>query len=126
MESVSVYHGAINKETGERLLGAAGRDGSYLIRDSETKAGVYCLCVLCKGIVYTYRLYQVEGGSWVAETTPGIDKRFFRKIKNFIAAYQKPDQGIAMPLLYPIVAQNNNTVRDGAEASMPIKKTTLG
>ncbi|KAG7464898.1 hypothetical protein MATL_G00170490 [Megalops atlanticus] len=107
MESVSVYHGAISKETGERLLGEAGKDGSYLIRNSESMPGVYCLCVLSKGYVYTYRLHQTDGGSWAAETAPGVDQRLFRKIKNLIAAYQKPDQGIAMPLLYPVHAQNN-------------------
>ncbi|KAJ8338306.1 hypothetical protein SKAU_G00372720 [Synaphobranchus kaupii] len=112
MDSVPVYHGSISKETGERLLGEAGRDGSYLIRDSESKPGVYCLCVLCKGLVYTYRLNKVEDGSWVAETTPGVDRRFFRKIKNLITAYEKPGQGIAMPLLYPIALQTNGAIKN--------------
>ncbi|MBN3318555.1 SH21A protein, partial [Atractosteus spatula] len=107
MDSLSVYHGGISRETGEKLLSAAGQDGSYLIRDSESVPGVYCLCVLFKGFVYTYRLYQVEGGSWTAETAPGVHKRMFRKIKNLIAAYQKPDQGIAIPLLYPVTVENN-------------------
>ncbi|XP_035267474.1 SH2 domain-containing protein 1A [Anguilla anguilla] len=112
MEPVSVYHGPISKETGERLLGEAGRDGSYLIRDSESKPGVYCLCVLYQSYVYTYRLYKAEDGSWTAETTPGVEKRFFRKIKNLIATYQKPGQGIAVPLTYPINVQKNQTIKD--------------
>ncbi|KAJ8282053.1 hypothetical protein COCON_G00045720 [Conger conger] len=107
MDLVPVYHGPISKETGERLLGEDGRDGSYLIRNSESKPGVYCLCVLCKGLVYTYRLHQGEDGSWTADTSPGVEKRFFRKIRNLISAFQKPAQGIAMPLLYPITVQNN-------------------
>ncbi|KAI1898907.1 hypothetical protein AGOR_G00077230 [Albula goreensis] len=115
MDSLPVYHGAISKETGEKLLGAAGRDGSYLIRNSESLPGVYCLCVLHQGFVYTYRLHQVEGGSWAAETTPGVEKRLFRKVKNLIAAYQKPGQGIAMPLLYPVTAQNNYAFKDKRE-----------
>lgn len=41
----------------------------------------------------------------VFQTTPGVQKRYFRKIKNLIAAFQKPGQGIAMPLLYPVTAQ---------------------
>lgn len=46
MDTVPVYHGAITREAGEKLLLAAGRDGSYLLRDSESIPGVYCLCVL--------------------------------------------------------------------------------
>lgn len=46
MDAVTVYHGKISRETGEKLLLATGLDGSYLLRDSESVPGVYCLCVL--------------------------------------------------------------------------------
>ena len=46
MDAVAVYHGKISRETGEKLLLATGLDGSYLLRDSESVPGVYCLCVL--------------------------------------------------------------------------------
>uniref|UniRef100_A0A8C7HTJ9 SH2 domain-containing protein n=1 Tax=Oncorhynchus kisutch TaxID=8019 RepID=A0A8C7HTJ9_ONCKI len=46
IEHVSVYHGAISKATTERILGAVGRDGSHLLRDSESEANTYRLCVL--------------------------------------------------------------------------------
>ncbi|KAI9515714.1 hypothetical protein NQZ68_022068 [Dissostichus eleginoides] len=105
MENLSVYHGPIGKEEGERRLGQDGRDGCYLLRDSDSVPGVYCLCVLCSGFVYTYRLHKDDAGSWAAETTPGVRKRYFRQIKNLIAAFQKPGQGIAIPLLFPVTAQ---------------------
>lgn len=41
----------------------------------------------------------------VFQTCPGVPKRCFRHIRNLIAAFQKPGQGIAMPLLYPVTAQ---------------------
>ncbi|XP_028815896.1 SH2 domain-containing protein 1A [Denticeps clupeoides] len=106
MDSLPVYHGAIGKAVGERRLSESGKDGSYLIRDSESMPGVYCLCVLCQGYVYTYRLHQNAEGNWAAETAPEQNKRFFRKIKNLISAFEKPDQGIAIPLLYPVLVQN--------------------
>ncbi|KAL4648806.1 SH2 domain-containing protein 1A-like [Arapaima gigas] len=105
MESLPIYHGAISKETGEKLLSATGRDGSYLIRNSETVPGAYCLCVLYRGFVYTYRVRQIEGGLWATETAPGVQERLFRKIKNLIAYFQKPDKGIVIPLLYPILVE---------------------
>ncbi|XP_070818245.1 SH2 domain-containing protein 1A-like [Chaetodon trifascialis] len=105
MENLPVYHGPIGKEEGERRLGQDGRDGCYLVRNSDSVPGVYCLCVLSQGYVYTYRLHKDDAGSWAAETTPGVQKRYFRQIKNLIAAFQKPGQGIAMPLLYPVTAQ---------------------
>ncbi|KAK1804219.1 hypothetical protein P4O66_020260 [Electrophorus voltai] len=108
MESLSVYHGAISRETCEKRLGEAGRDGSYLIRDSESVPGAYCLCVLCNGYVYTYRVQQYSG-SWSAETAPGHQKRLFRKVKNLISAFEKPDQGIAVPLIYPVTVQNRSS-----------------
>ncbi|XP_019947254.1 SH2 domain-containing protein 1A-like [Paralichthys olivaceus] len=105
MENLSVYHGPIGKEEGERRLAQDGRDGSYLVRNSDSVPGVYCLCVLSSGYVYTYRLHKDDAGSWAADTTPGVQKRYFRQIRNLIAAFQKPEQGIAMPLLYPVTAQ---------------------
>ncbi|KAI5942412.1 SH2 domain-containing protein 1A [Manis javanica] len=102
MDAVAVYHGKISRETGEKLLLATGLDGSYLLRDSESIPGTYCLCVLYQGYIYTYRVSQTETGSWSAETAPGVHKRFFRKIKNLISAFQKPDQGIVIPLQYPV------------------------
>lgn len=40
--------------------------------------------------------------SFLFQTAPGVHKRFFRKIKNLISAFQKPDQGIVIPLQYPV------------------------
>ncbi|XP_028840301.1 SH2 domain containing 1A duplicate a [Denticeps clupeoides] len=100
MEHLLVYHRHISKTEAEKLLGEMDKDGSYLIRDSETVPGTYCICVLCRGCVYTYRLYQ-ETGLWTVETESGTKERLFRNVRNLVEAFQKPNQGLVLPLLYP-------------------------
>ncbi|KAL6463133.1 hypothetical protein MHYP_G00275240 [Metynnis hypsauchen] len=102
MERLEMYHGSISKSRAEELLAKAGQDGSFLIRDSESVPDTYCICVLYDQCVLTYRLFQVEGNLWKAETAPGVKERLFRNVNNLITAFQHPDQGMAMPLLYPV------------------------
>lgn len=40
------YHRDISRVHAEDLLARAGRDGSYLVRDSESVPGAYALCLL--------------------------------------------------------------------------------
>ncbi|NXD07608.1 SH21A protein, partial [Nothocercus nigrocapillus] len=108
MESLSVYHGGITRDAGEKLLLASGLDGSYLLRDSESIPGVYCLCVLHQGYVYTYRVFKTDEGSWSAETAPGVHRRLFRKVNNLLTAFQRPDQGIVTPLQHPVVTEGRS------------------
>ncbi|XP_065106100.2 SH2 domain containing 1A duplicate a [Paramisgurnus dabryanus] len=102
MEDLPEYHGDISKRKAEEILSVAGRDGSYLIRDSKNLPGSYCVCVLSGEWVYTYRIFKQNDGYWTIETAPGTKQRFFRKVRNLIAAFMVPDQGISFPLLYPV------------------------
>lgn len=57
---------------------------------------------------FSFFFFLASWGKWILfssfifQTAPGVHKRFFRKIKNLISAFQKPDQGIVIPLQYPV------------------------
>ncbi|XP_062384441.1 SH2 domain-containing protein 1A-like isoform X2 [Sardina pilchardus] len=62
----SIYFGKISKEVTERLLERYGKDGSYLLRDSESVAGALCFCVRKAPFVHTYRIEKSQHG-WAVE-----------------------------------------------------------
>uniref|UniRef100_F6ZFC4 SH2 domain-containing protein n=1 Tax=Monodelphis domestica TaxID=13616 RepID=F6ZFC4_MONDO len=49
------YHGPLSKRACERLLLQEGKDGKFLLRDSESLPGVLCLCVF-----FTLLLFSEE------------------------------------------------------------------
>ncbi|CAM4722947.1 unnamed protein product [Leuciscus chuanchicus] len=92
------YHGPITKQRCEELLGKKGKDGTYLIRDSETIQGALCLCVYKQKVVYTYRILQTHSGSYTLQTSSGVEEKFFKTMKDLIRNYKQKNQGLATHL----------------------------
>uniref|UniRef100_A0A3B4AXR9 SH2 domain-containing protein n=1 Tax=Periophthalmus magnuspinnatus TaxID=409849 RepID=A0A3B4AXR9_9GOBI len=62
MATAAWYHRDISRVHAEDLLARAGRDGSYLVRDSESVPGAYALCLLFQRHVHTYRILPDTDG----------------------------------------------------------------
>uniref|UniRef100_A0A663NDS7 SH2 domain-containing protein n=1 Tax=Athene cunicularia TaxID=194338 RepID=A0A663NDS7_ATHCN len=98
------FHGKITRKTCEELMSKT-RNGSYLIRESESMEGALCLCVFFEGVIYTYRIFKDHQGYFRIQTTEGVPDRIFRTLKDLIYTYEKPDQGLIINLRYPVKKQ---------------------
>ncbi|XP_009886788.1 PREDICTED: SH2 domain-containing protein 1B [Charadrius vociferus] len=96
------FHGKITRRGCEELLGKNGKNGSYLIRESESVEGALCLCVFFEKLIYTYRIFREDQGYFRIQTSEGVPERTFRTLKDLIYTYEKPNQGLIINLRYPV------------------------
>ncbi|KAG9283415.1 SH2 domain-containing protein 1B-like [Astyanax mexicanus] len=104
-----IYHGPISKQRCEELLGQKGKDGAYLIRDSETIQGAMCLCVYKQKVVYTYRLLQTHTGYYTLQASTGTQEMYFKTLQDLIRHYKKRNKGLATRLRYSVKRKNIET-----------------
>uniref|UniRef100_A0A2K6FHL3 phosphatidylinositol-3,4,5-trisphosphate 5-phosphatase n=1 Tax=Propithecus coquereli TaxID=379532 RepID=A0A2K6FHL3_PROCO len=60
-------HGNITRSKAEELLSRTGKDGSFLVRASESISRAYALCVLYRNCVYTYRILPNEDDKFTVQ-----------------------------------------------------------
>ncbi|XP_062866738.1 SH2 domain-containing protein 1A-like [Trichomycterus rosablanca] len=95
-----LYFGQIGKHDAERLLGKYGKDGSFLLRDSQSVQGALCLCVRKAPFVHTYRIAHSPQG-WAVEADNSEKLEWFQSLDKLIACYRKLTPSNMVPLLFP-------------------------
>ncbi|XP_020844280.1 SH2 domain-containing protein 1B [Phascolarctos cinereus] len=100
------YHGPLTKKACETLLLQERKDGKFLLRDSESVPGALCLCVLFQNKIYTYRIKTEKYGYYTIQTAESGKKVLFPNLKELISKFEKPNQGLVIPLRYPVEKNN--------------------
>uniref|UniRef100_A0A8C3UBJ8 phosphatidylinositol-3,4,5-trisphosphate 5-phosphatase n=1 Tax=Catharus ustulatus TaxID=91951 RepID=A0A8C3UBJ8_CATUS len=83
------YHGNITRSRAEDLLSKVGKDGSFLVRASESIASAYALCVHgCLCVLF--------------QASEGVPVKYFQNLEELIEYYKKENMGLVWHLKYPV------------------------
>ncbi|XP_068057158.1 phosphatidylinositol 3,4,5-trisphosphate 5-phosphatase 1 isoform X1 [Anomalospiza imberbis] len=96
------YHGNITRSRAEDLLSKVGKDGSFLVRASESIASAYALCVLYRNCVYTYRILPDKENKLIVQASEGVPVKYFQNLEELIDYYKKENMGLVWHLKYPV------------------------
>ncbi|NXO37778.1 SH21B protein, partial [Locustella ochotensis] len=96
------FHGKITKRSCEELLSKKKKNGSYLIRESESVEGALCLCVFFEDHIYTYRIFKEHRGYFRIQTSESVPEMTFKTLTDLIHTFEKPNQGLIINLRYPV------------------------
>ncbi|NXT82126.1 SHIP1 phosphatase, partial [Zapornia atra] len=109
------YHGNITRSRAEDLLSKVGKDGSFLVRASESIASAYALCVLYRNCVYTYRILPDKEKKLIVQASEGVAVKCFENLEDLIEFYKKENMGLVWHLKYPVPREEEEAADEPEE-----------
>ncbi|NWR61589.1 SHIP1 phosphatase, partial [Bucorvus abyssinicus] len=109
------YHGNITRSRAEDLLSKIGKDGSFLVRASESIASAYALCVLFRNCVYTYRILPDKENKLIVQASEGVPVKYFENLEDLIEFYKKENMGLVWHLKYPVPREEEEAADEPEE-----------
>ncbi|XP_044291255.1 phosphatidylinositol 3,4,5-trisphosphate 5-phosphatase 1 isoform X1 [Varanus komodoensis] len=103
------YHGTITRSRAEDLLSKIGKDGSFLVRASESIQSAYALCLLYRNCVYTYRILPNKENKLVIQASEGVPVQYFNSLDELIEFYKKDNMGLVRSLKFPVQREEEET-----------------
>lgn len=100
----SWFHGKISRANAEKLLTATNKPGTFLVRESESKAGDYSLSIYSGEAVKHYRIRTLDNGGFFITS-----RATFPSLEKLVAYYSTSNDGLCTCLLEPCPPANKPT-----------------
>ncbi|XP_031564275.1 phosphatidylinositol 3,4,5-trisphosphate 5-phosphatase 2-like isoform X3 [Actinia tenebrosa] len=95
------YHQKLNRLDTEKMLLEFNKDGSFLIRDSESVPNAFVLSLLFQGHIHHYRIFTKVDGRYYMQAVQGVENHHFDTLGQIVNYYSQPVRGLPCQLSYP-------------------------
>lgn len=107
------YYPKISRLRAEELLLDSGKNGAFIIRESENIPNVLVLCLLLDRKIHHYRIWRDStNGNFFMEAVHGVTRKNFAKLEDLVTFYSQRNQGLACDLSQPVVPSYENALAD--------------
>ncbi|XP_019858439.1 PREDICTED: uncharacterized protein LOC100631926 isoform X2 [Amphimedon queenslandica] len=109
---MSYYHGLISSKKAEAILNCSLSNGSFLLRDSQSKPGHFVLSIKYHGKLYHVLVFH-EFGQYYLDSSASSDDKFnsLEDLVLFGMSHELRVAGEEVTLLEPVISDTSSTVQ---------------